>query len=59
MASVRRRVAGQLELDLTPHEAIELFTPEGERSWAPGWSPVYVDAEPNETPGTVFTTAWE
>lgn len=37
--------------------AIDLFTPEGERSWVPGWKPVYPDGVASESAGTVFTTA--
>jgi hypothetical protein len=33
-----------------------MFTPEGERSWVPGWSPVYPSDEASESPGTVFIT---
>ena len=37
--------------------AFELFTPEGERQWAPGWDPTYLhpaDGKPQR--GMVFTT---
>ena len=34
----------------------DLFTPEGERGWVPGWNPVYPGGEPADTAGTVFTT---
>ena len=37
--------------------AIDLFTPEGERSWVPGWAPTYPDEVASESAGTVFTTA--
>lgn len=40
---------GTLHVPLPPANAIHLFTPEGERAWAPGWDPVHVSA-------TVFTT---
>lgn len=36
---------------------MHLFTPEGERVWAPGWDPQYPGGEPSEAPGTVFTTS--
>lgn len=36
--------------------AIDLFTPEGERSWVPGWEPIYPDGATHESAGTVFTT---
>ena len=47
---------GQFELPLPAAEAIWLFTPEGERVWAPGWNPQYAAGDPSEEPGTVFTT---
>ena len=38
-------------------EAFELFTPSGERRWAPGWDPRFPEPPADETaPGTVFTT---
>jgi len=40
---------GTLHVPLPPAEAIHLFTPEGERAWAPGWDPTHASA-------TVFTT---
>ena len=40
---------GSLRVPLPPPEAIELFTPEGERAWVPHWDPVHASA-------TVFTT---
>ena len=37
--------------------AIELFTPEGERAWAPGWDPTYLHPADGRTErGMVFTT---
>ena len=53
---MRRIVSGRFELGVTAGEAIAYFTPEGERSWAPGWSPAYPAGSPSEDPGTVFTT---
>ncbi len=54
---VTRSIAsGRFRLSLPAREAIWLFTPEGERSWVPGWSPTYPAGRPSETPGTVFTT---
>ena len=49
-------MSGQFELNVPAKKAIGLFTPEGERGWVPGWSPVYPGGEPSESPGTVFTT---
>jgi hypothetical protein len=38
-------------------EAIQLFTPEGERAWAPGWDPQYRHpSDGNLERGMVFTT---
>ena len=53
---MRRTVSGRFDLEVPAREAIELFTPEGERAWAPGWNPTYAAGEPSETPGTVFVT---
>jgi hypothetical protein len=30
---------GTIAVPLPPEQAITLFTPEGERAWAPGWDP--------------------
>jgi hypothetical protein len=58
--NVRAVCTGELELPLPAAEALELFTPEGERAWAgPGWNPVYpvaAEAADCAAPGTVFTT---
>jgi hypothetical protein len=43
---------GSFTLPLPPASAAELFTPEGERAWAPGWAPEY----PGGADGPVFTT---
>jgi hypothetical protein len=32
---------GAVRVALPPDEAIELFTPEGERTWVAGWDPTY------------------
>ena len=47
---------GRLELPLPAAEALWLFTPEGERAWVEGWSPIYSTGEPSERAGTVFVT---
>jgi hypothetical protein len=52
----RRTVSGRFDLNIPAREAIEFFTPEGERSWVPGWDPRYPGGEPSDTPGTVFVT---
>jgi hypothetical protein len=41
--------SGTITVPLPPEQAITLFTPEGERAWAPGWNP-----QPHSD--TVFTT---
>lgn len=53
---MRRKASGHFELRIPAAQAIDFFTPEGERSWAPGWDPTYPAGEPTETPGTVFIT---
>ena len=54
---MRHTSSGQFELLLPAAEAISLFTPEGERAWAPGWDPQYPAGEPSEASGTTFTTS--
>jgi hypothetical protein len=42
---------------LPPTDAIALFTPTGERAWAPGWNPQFPSPVTDDTePGTVFQT---
>ncbi len=43
---------GSFHVALPPDRAAALFTPEGERAWAPGWDPAY----PGGPDGPVFTT---
>ena len=39
-------------------DAFQLFTPEGERAWAEGWDPAYLQpSDGHATRGMVFTTA--
>jgi hypothetical protein len=47
-----------LRVPLPAAEALHLFTPVGERAWAPGWDPVFPDGERGDgaAPGTVFLT---
>jgi hypothetical protein len=54
--TVRRKVSGEFELPISASDAIAFFTPEGERSWVPGWDPTYPAGESTETDGTVFVT---
>lgn len=53
----RRRASGRFELPITAAAAIDFFTPEGERTWAPGWNPTYPAGKVSESPGTVFITS--
>ena len=47
----------EIDVELPLEQAIELFTPEGERRWAAdGWDPQYPEADRREGPGAVFTT---
>jgi hypothetical protein len=47
-----------LRVPLPPDRALHLFTPVGERAWAPGWAPVFPAGEAGDgaAPGTVFLT---
>jgi hypothetical protein len=47
---------GRVRVALPPDEAIELFTPEGERRWVDGWDPRY----PGDDDGVFVTgaTTW-
>jgi hypothetical protein len=49
---MRRICKGSLHVALAPERAASLFTPEGERAWAPGWDPGF----PAGPDGPVFTT---
>lgn len=53
---MKRVASGRFELTLSAADAIDFFTPEGERLWVPGWNPVYPAGEASESSGTVFTT---
>lgn len=48
--------ATEITVDLPPEQAMELFTPEGERRWADGWDPQYPETDRRGGPGAVFTT---
>ncbi|MBV8734269.1 MAG: hypothetical protein JO342_10785 [Solirubrobacterales bacterium] len=48
--------ATEITVELPPEQAMELFTPEGERRWADGWDPQYPQADRREGRGVVFTT---
>jgi len=52
------RLSGTVEVALPLEEAFSLFTPSGERKWAPGWNPRFPSSTADETePGTVFQTS--
>ena len=53
---MRVQSSGHFDVALSAGDAIVLFTPEGERSWVPGWNPVYPAGRPSEDSGTVFVT---
>jgi hypothetical protein len=38
-----------ITVDYPAEEAIHLFTPKGEESWVPGWTPTYISPECSET----------
>jgi hypothetical protein len=52
------RFSFDVSLVLPPAAAIEHFTPEGERKWATGWNPTYLNTSDigQVGTGTVFTT---
>lgn len=54
-----RRVVltGVVPVSTPPEQAIELFTAEGERSWVPGWRPIYPD--PATTDNTEVGVVWQ
>lgn len=53
----RRCLSGRLYVPLPPAQAFRLFTPLGERDWAPGWEPRFPAPTPDDSaPGTVFVT---
>lgn len=54
---MQRRTSGHFDLPIPAADAIGFFTPEGERTWAPGWDPTYPAGEVSEDPGTVFVTS--
>jgi hypothetical protein len=60
MPTPLRRVVlrGNVAVALPPEEALELFTPLGERAWAHGWDPVFPAGDDGHAmAGTVFRTA--
>lgn len=56
-AGLRRQLTGTFDLAIPRTEAFRLFTPDGERSWVPGWDPRFPDRSGDSTdPGSVFET---
>lgn len=53
---MRRSDSGDFRVALRVSEAMDMFPPEGERSWVPGWDPSYAGGVSSESAGTVFTT---
>lgn len=50
-------LAGAVAVAAPPGEALDLFTPEGERRWAPGWDPTWVHGGGDAlASGAVFRT---
>ena len=47
----------ELTVNRAADQTLTLFTPEGERAWAPGWDPGYPAARRTRGPGAVFETA--
>lgn len=56
MNTTMRRSA-EITIALPAEDAMQLFTPEGERVWAPGWAPAYPAPDRAPEPGVVFTTS--
>jgi len=57
MESWHQRLTGRLSVPLPPSQAFRLFTPLGERDWAPGWEPRFPAPTVDDTdPGTAFIT---
>jgi hypothetical protein len=48
--------AAELTVDQPQAAALRLFTPEGERAWAPGWNPAFPAPQRTEGRGAVFIT---
>jgi hypothetical protein len=54
---VRVERTGSFTLAAAIERVRPLFTAEGERAWAPGWDPVWADAEHLHEVGEVWTTS--
>jgi hypothetical protein len=46
----------EINVGLPREQAMALFTAEGERHWAEGWEPRYLEPDRREGAGAVFTT---
>ncbi|MDT7544983.1 MAG: hypothetical protein QOE99_1093 [Actinomycetota bacterium] len=53
---MRVQLTGTFTLPADVEVVMPLFTAEGERSWAPGWDPVWADEEHRHEVGEVWTT---
>jgi hypothetical protein len=54
---MKQRLSDRIHVALPAEEAFQLFTPRGERQWAPGWDPAFPAATSDDSePGTVFET---
>jgi hypothetical protein len=54
---MKHRLSGRIHVALPAEAAFQLFTPRGEREWAPGWDPVFpAPTSDDSEPGTVFET---
>jgi len=57
MSELRVVLGGTVAVAAPPGEALELFTPEGERRWIDGWDPAWVHPATGAlAPGAVFRT---
>lgn len=55
-ARLRMTRKGTVAVDQPAAAALALFTPEGERSWIPGWAPRYPAGTPDLVEGVTFET---
>ena len=54
---MRHRLSGRIHVALPADQAFKLFTPCGEREWAPSWDPRFPTSSTDDSePGTVFET---
>jgi hypothetical protein len=54
---LKHRLSERIRVALPAEEAFQLFTPRGEREWAPGWDPSFpAPTDDDSAPGTVFQT---